>query len=82
MYASFTKKLDGHRELLAERENTLGEVRKTLIRSGGNVVGVSVKTESSKGTLEDDLCDEWLMRCLPCVNNAPSFSKKIILGSY
>ncbi|KAI0703062.1 hypothetical protein BC835DRAFT_1081715 [Cytidiella melzeri] len=40
LYATLTASLTSHREVLKTRENTLDEVRDTLIQNGGNVCGI------------------------------------------
>ena len=40
LYASLSDKIADHRKVLGSRQDTLEEVRNTLIRNGGNVVQV------------------------------------------
>jgi hypothetical protein len=42
LYATFDTALASHRKVLTEREQTLNEVRETLIQNGGNVCGVRI----------------------------------------
>lgn len=48
LYASFTDSLAAHQKVLVERENTLDEVRNTLIRNGGNVVQAKDEMEADR----------------------------------
>ncbi|KAI0342547.1 hypothetical protein BDW22DRAFT_1484753 [Trametopsis cervina] len=55
LYASFADNLSAHRTVLQERESTLEDVRRTLIRNGGNVCGNANITDGIGATRAIDL---------------------------